>query len=59
MVKKIKKDVLIAMQLIAKQFNESEVYSGKEIKQKIDEIYPDIVEFNKKTEKVSKPYKKQ
>ena len=55
---KLKKDVEVAIRIIAKQFNEREVYSGIEIKQKIEEFYPDVVEFDKKEEKPNKPYKK-
>lgn len=55
---KKKEEVKIAMRIIAKQFNENEVYSGKEIKEKINEFYPGYIEFDKKEEKNEKPYKK-
>jgi hypothetical protein len=55
---KLKKDIEVAIRIIAKQFNEREVYSGIDIKNKIEEFYPGVVEFDKKEEKQSKPYKK-
>lgn len=59
MAKKIREDILVALRVIAKQFQDREVYSGIDIKKTINEFYPDAVSLEKKPEKPVKPYKKQ
>lgn len=56
---KIKKEILVAIKIIGAQFNEGEVYSGKEIKEKINEFYPGTIEFKPQDKKPSRPYKRK